>query len=68
MVRLPAFCVSFLRIHVSLFRIPHSEFSSSRALATFPAAFIAVGIVSAFISSRVTYRYPFGASAVTASI
>lgn len=41
MVRLPAFCVLFLRIHVSSFRI------SSRALAAFPAAFIAVGIVSA---------------------
>ena len=26
MVRLPAFCVSILRIHVSLFGIPHSEF------------------------------------------
>lgn len=62
MVRLPAFCVSFLRIHVSLFRI------SSRALATFPAAFIAVGIVSAFISFSVTNRYPFGASASGASI
>lgn len=62
MVRLPAFCVSFLRIRVYLFRI------SSRALATFPAAFIAVGIVSAFISFSVTNRYPFGASASGASI
>ena len=34
MVRLPAFCVPFLRIHVSLFRI-----SSHQALAMYPLAF-----------------------------